>query len=84
MTTIYLALVVFLLLTLMAGLWRILQGPEEIDRMLAGQLIGTTTVACLLLLAKIFAHSALYDVALVLALLSAFSVVAFVRLRGDL
>ena len=69
----------FLLLLLVVGLWRILAGPTPADRMLAAQLFGTTVVALLLLLAKAFDLRALYDVALVFALLAALAVVAFVR-----
>lgn len=79
MIVIYQALTLFLLLTLAAGMWRILRGPTIADRMLAAQLFGTTTVAILLLLSQIFDNSALRDVALVFALLAAITVVAFVR-----
>ncbi len=79
MAELYLAMAVFLLLTLVAGLWRILLGPTPADRMLAAQLFGTTAVACILLLAQAFEYSHLHDVALVFALLSAVTAVAFVR-----
>jgi len=69
----------FLLLTLVAGLWRILRGPTAADRMMAAQLFGTTAVACLLLLAQAFETPALRDVALVFALLAVVTAVAFVR-----
>ncbi len=69
----------FLLLTLVAGLWRVLRGPTAADRMLAAQLFGTTAVACVLLLAQAFDHPPLRDVALVFALLAALTAVAFVR-----
>lgn len=71
----------FLLITLVAGLWRVLRGPTAADRMLAAQLFGTTAVACLLLLAEFFKISALIDVALVFALLAAVTAVAFAQ-RG--
>jgi len=77
--TLYLALAVFLLLNLCAGIWRILRGPSIADRMLAGQLFGTTAVAILLLLAQATESSAIRDVALVFALLAAVTAVAFVR-----
>jgi len=69
----------FLVCTLVAGLWRILQGPTAADRMLAAQLFGTTAVAGLLLLAEAGDASALRDVALVFALLAVVAVVTFVR-----
>ena len=79
MQTLYLALAVFLLLNLCAGMWRVLRGPSIADRMLAGQLFGTTAVAILLLLAQATESSAIRDVALVFALLAAVTAVAFVQ-----
>lgn len=79
MDKLYLFMALFLLLTLVAGLWRVLRGPTQADRMLAAQLFGTTTVACVLLLAQAFEQPSLRDVALVLALLAAVTAVAFVR-----
>ena len=79
MHTFYLGMALFLLLTLVAGLWRVLQGPTPADRMLAGQLFGTTAVACVLLLAQAYDRPPLRDVALVFALLAAVTAVAFVR-----
>lgn len=79
MDKLYLLMAVFLLLNLVAGLWRVLRGPTQADRMLAAQLFGTTTVACVLLLAQAFERPSLRDVALVLAVLAAVAAVAFVR-----
>ncbi len=79
MQTLYLALALFLLLNLGAGLWRVLRGPTAADRMLAAQLFGTTAVAMLLLFAEADGNAALRDVALVFALLAAVTAVAFVR-----
>jgi multicomponent Na+:H+ antiporter subunit F len=79
MENLYLGTALFLLLTLVAGLWRVLRGPTAADRMLAAQLFGTTAVACVLLLAQAFEHPSLRDVALVFALLAAVTAVAFVR-----
>ena len=79
MQTLYLGLALFLLLNLAAGMWRVLHGPTAADRMLAAQLFGTTAVAILLLLAQATAKPALYDVALVFALLAAITAVAFVQ-----
>ena len=79
MTAFYLAIAVVLLLTLAAGLVRVLQGPTPADRMTAAQLFSTTAVAVLLLLAEAAAAPALRDVALVFALLGSVAVVAFVR-----
>lgn len=79
MDDLYLALTLFLLLTLIVGLWRILRGPTLADRMLAAQLFGTTAVTCLLLMAQALDQPALRDVALVFALLAVVTAVAFVR-----
>ena len=79
METLYLALAVFLMLNIAAGLVRILRGPTPADRMLAAQLFGTTGVAILLLLAEAQGTPALRDVALVFALLAALATVAFVK-----
>lgn len=68
----------FLLLNIIAGLWRVLRGPMPADSMLAAQLFGTTGVAILLLLAPPLG-AALRDVALVFALLAAVATVAFVQ-----
>jgi multicomponent Na+:H+ antiporter subunit F len=77
--TLMLSLAAFLLLTLAAGLVRVVRGPTPADSMLAAQLFGTTGVAILLLLAEALASPALRDAALVLALLAVLATVAFVR-----
>ena len=79
MSAFYLGLALFLLLTLAAGMWRILRGPTDADRMLAAQLFGTTAVAILVVLAEALGQPALRDVGLVFALLAAVTVVAFTR-----
>jgi len=79
MQILYLSIAVFLLLPLVAGLWRVLRGPSSADRMLAAQLFGSTAVACVLLLAQIFDAPSLRDVALIFALLAAVAAIAFVR-----
>ncbi len=68
----------WLLLNLLLGLVRIWRGPTLGDRILASQLIGTTGVAILLVLASAQQMPALRDVALVLALLAVLATVAFV------
>ena len=77
MQTIYLSLVLFLLLNLVAGMWRVLRGPTSADRMLAAQLFGTTAVAILLVLAEATDNPSLRDVALLFAVLAAVTAVAF-------
>ena len=65
-----------LMLSLLLGLIRVLRGPSTADRLMAAQLIGTTGVGLLLLLAPVLGLPALVDVALVLALLAVVSVAA--------
>ncbi len=73
------ALALFLLLNMGAGLVRVWRGPTQADRMLAAQLFGSTGVAILVLLADALTLPALRDVALVLALLAAMTIVVFVQ-----
>ncbi len=74
---------VALLVTLLAGLVRVWRGPRAEDRMLAGQLFGTTGVAILLVLAVRTGNAALRDVALVLAALAIVTVSTFVGRVGE-
>jgi multicomponent Na+:H+ antiporter subunit F len=69
----------FVLVTVALGLYRILRGPAEADRMMAAQLLGTGGGAVLLLLAAATDTPPIVDVALMLALLAAFASVGFVR-----
>lgn len=82
MTALEASFALILLLSLAVGLLRVLRGPTPADRMLAAQLFGTTGVAILLLLADVLAAPALIDVALIVALLAAVALIAFVR-RSD-
>lgn len=68
----------FVLAMVAVGLLRLLRGPENADRMMASQLLGTGGIAALLLLAEATDVRAVVDVALALALLAAFASVAFV------
>lgn len=79
MASFYMAVAFILLMTMVFGLIRVMRGPTRVDRMLAAQLLGTSSVGILLLLAMAFEQSALRDVALVFALLAAISGLAFVR-----
>jgi multicomponent Na+:H+ antiporter subunit F len=79
MTHFVLSVALFLLLNVVAGLFRVWRGPTAPDRMLAALLFGTTGTAILLLLAEGSSHASLRDVALVLSLLAAISVVVFIR-----
>ena len=72
-------LAVVLLLTIAASLWRVYAGPRQVDRMMGAQLIGTSGVALVLLLAAATADPTKLDVAIVLALLAAFAALAFAK-----
>ena len=74
----------FVLATVAAGLFRVLRGETEADRMMAAQLLGTGGVASLLLLAAAAESRPIVDVALMLALLAAFASAAFVRSASGL
>jgi multicomponent Na+:H+ antiporter subunit F len=69
----------FLLIILALGLVRIVRGPEDADRMMSAQLIGTGGVTVLLLAGAAERVPAAVDVALCLGLLAAFASVAFVK-----
>jgi multicomponent Na+:H+ antiporter subunit F len=77
-----LAMALVLLLSMSAGLVRVIIGPTPADRMMAAQLLGTSGIAVLLLLALALDVPALLDVALIFALLAAVSVAAFTRRRA--
>jgi multicomponent Na+:H+ antiporter subunit F len=79
MSVFFAALGFFLLVTNLAGLVRVGLGPEPADRMLAAQLMGSTGVAILLLLAQVTDEAALRNVALLFALLAVLTAVAFVE-----
>jgi multicomponent Na+:H+ antiporter subunit F len=78
MTDLCLGLALFLLVTIVLGLVRIRRGPSAADRMLSAQLFGTTGVAILLLLGQATNRTFWWDMALVFALLSAITAIAFV------
>lgn len=82
MSEFLLAAALFLLVTIVVGMVRVLLGPRNADRMLAAQLFGTTGVAILLLLGEALAMPALTDVALVFALLAVVATLAIVRQGG--
>ncbi|WP_164102924.1 monovalent cation/H+ antiporter complex subunit F [Candidatus Laterigemmans baculatus] len=83
MSLILLWFAVLLVASLLGGLVRILIGPTATDRMLAAQLLGTSGVGVLLLLAEALERPPLRDVALVFSLLAAVGAIGFVRLAAD-
>lgn len=76
-------LALVLLLSILAGLWRIFQGPTPADRLLAIQLFGTTGAALLMIFGEWLAQPALLDAALILALLAAIVTAALVRFTRE-
>jgi multicomponent Na+:H+ antiporter subunit F len=75
----------FVVLMVALGLLRVARGPGRAERMMAAQLLGTGAIGALLLFGVASGESAVFDVALTLALLSAFASIAFVKfaLRQD-
>jgi multicomponent Na+:H+ antiporter subunit F len=69
----------FILAMLALGLVRVLRGPNDADRMMAVQLIGTGGIAALLLLGAVTGATAAVDVALTIALLATFASIAMVK-----
>ncbi|MBK1700059.1 monovalent cation/H+ antiporter complex subunit F [Thiococcus pfennigii] len=78
-----LVIALVLLATMAASLIRGVHGPAAADRMMAAQLLGTTGVGILLVLAQVLTLPALVDVALVFALLAAVATAAFTRRPPD-
>lgn len=77
----YLGLIAVLLLaTLLAGLVRVIRGPEPAARLMGGQLLGTTAVAILLVLSQMSGQRAFLDAAMVFVILAAVALVAFLVL----
>ncbi len=70
---------VLVLVTVALGLVSILRGRGNAKRMMAAQLLGSGGVAALLLFGTASATDGAVDVALTLAVLSAFASIAFVK-----
>jgi len=79
MNTLLILAALILTASLMLGLVRVFIGPSLEDRMLSAQLVGTSGVGLLLLLGRLLELPSSLDLALVLALLAAVSVVALSR-----
>ena len=69
----------FVLAMVAVGLVRVLRGPSDADRMMAGQLLGSGGIAALLLGGAAIGDLSVVDVSLTLALLAAFASIAFVK-----
>jgi multicomponent Na+:H+ antiporter subunit F len=74
---------VFVLAMVALGLVRVKLGPGSADRMMAAQLLGSGSIAVLLLASTATGVDAVVDVALTLALLAAFASVAFVHYAAN-
>jgi multicomponent Na+:H+ antiporter subunit F len=69
----------FILVMVAIGLARVLRGPEDADRVMATQLLGTGSITLVLIVAVAARRPAMVDAAMTLALLAAFAGLAFVR-----
>ncbi len=78
MTPLLIALL--LLLTLMLAFVRVFRGPTAEDRLLGIQSFGTIGTAVIILLSQSMDLLGLLDVALILAMLAAVTVIAFTRI----
>ncbi|MBN2839739.1 MAG: pH regulation protein F [Coriobacteriia bacterium] len=79
MTTITEALAVVIIATVALGLYRIERGPTSADRMLSSMLFGTSGIALTLVLSAVSDTPSLLDMALVFAILTSITTVAFVK-----
>ena len=75
----YLFIACLLLASVVVGAVRVFWDYGRVERLLILQLLGTTLVAVVLLLAQALQHPGLFDLALVIGLLAAILAVAFVR-----
>jgi multicomponent Na+:H+ antiporter subunit F len=87
MNELLLAAAGLIVLMVAIGLARILLGSNDVERLMAVQLLGTGGIAALLLIAQATNVPGVEDVALGLALLAAFASIAFINLldidQGD-
>jgi multicomponent Na+:H+ antiporter subunit F len=74
-----LASAMIVIVTVAAGLARVLRGAGDAERMMAAQLLGTGGIAALLLFGVASGSAGALDLALTLALLAAFAAIAFVK-----
>jgi multicomponent Na+:H+ antiporter subunit F len=88
MSELLLAAAGLIVLTVAVALARILRGSDDVERLMAVQLLGTGGIAALLLIAYATHVPGVEDVALGLALLAAFATIAFINLidaeQGDI
>jgi multicomponent Na+:H+ antiporter subunit F len=68
-----------LLAVMLLGLWRLFRGPDDADRVLGVQLVGSIAVAVSIMASIALDVAGLFDLALVLAVLTAVTVIALVQ-----
>ncbi len=78
--TLYFFVILVLLLCLLGGIWRVLIGPDNSNRMLASQLFGTIGVSMVVVLSFLFEQPFLINLALILTLLASITIIAFLKL----
>lgn len=76
---IHVSVALFLLMTVVLGMFRIIAGPTVADRMMAAQLFGTSGLAVLMVLAWGMNLPELIDIALTFSLLAVLATMTFVR-----
>jgi multicomponent Na+:H+ antiporter subunit F len=79
MTSFLLAMTFFVVVMVAVGLFCVLRGAGNADRMMAVQLFGTGGIAALLLAGVANGTQGVVDVVLTLSVLAAFAAVAFVK-----
>ncbi|MFN2321717.1 MAG: pH regulation protein F [Trueperaceae bacterium] len=77
------ALLLFLLANLFAGLWRVHRGPTSADRTLSVLLIGSTSVAAVLVLAEWQQMPALRVASLLVVMLAAVISIAYAAIAQN-
>ncbi len=73
----YLMILLLLVVAMLIGLLRIIQGPAETDRMLAIQLFSSTGIAMLLVIGEWTDSASVLNIALCFALLAPITITAF-------
>lgn len=79
---IYLSLGIHTLLISYA-IWRVWRGENQVDRLLATELVGTLVLAVLVLIAVVERNSLFIDVAIGLGTLGFIGVVAYAKFAAD-
>ncbi|NUM36135.1 MAG: pH regulation protein F [Candidatus Brocadiae bacterium] len=84
MNYILIGICILLVLNIFLGLFRLKQGPGNVDRLIVAQFFGTKAVALLLIFSYLSQNGMLRDVALAFTLLSLIATLAFTRMSYDL